>query len=363
MHRTPYLEMDVAQIEANICLFKHINSPYPLSVRYAAKANSLIPVLRTMQSSGVKVGVASALEAQAALDAGFAPADIRMTNPILHMGALSDLSKLDVTQFVVDDHRSVEKIIAAYGPSVASVLIRVDLSSRYASSSCAGKFGAPLVCVKYFAQEIMQRSSVNFIGLAFQTGSQLLYPDWERVISAASGVFKHFPNIRNPVLCVGGGFPVEYGGHSPIPEDSLRNLSQVLGRRKDLPQNTHIEVEPGRALVANAGRVISKVLAVRNDPANVYIDAGIYSGFFETAVNASVFHKIRAFDPRKPSTKSCKIFGPTSDSADRFPDFHLMPDDLEEGDRVSIANAGAYTVSTGMVGYNGILPIVNSIIN
>jgi len=93
-------------------------------------------------------------------------------------------------------------------------------------------------------------------------------------------------------------------------------------------------IEPGRYLVANACRVISKVLAVKED--KLVIDVGM--NFLNKFSNS----KFKVTAPGKKDG-SYKVFGPIPTDLDNI-GTHNLPQ-LKKGDKVIIENAGAYTLS------------------
>jgi ornithine decarboxylase len=123
-------------------------------------------------------------------------------------------------------------------------------------------------------------------------------------------------------------------------------------------------VEPGRAVVADAGVLVATVLAVlrRGDTRWVYLDAGVFSGLVETLDEAIRYRITTSADGG--TAGPCVLAGPTCDSADvlyqRTP-VHL-PLELAEGDTVRLMSAGAYTSCYSTVGFNGFAPMPTRII-
>jgi diaminopimelate decarboxylase len=115
------------------------------------------------------------------------------------------------------------------------------------------------------------------VGVHVHVGSQLAGPsDLAAGAAVALGVLEAGRRFGLPLrrVDVGGGLPVDYdGGPVPSAEEFAAALTPlVAGARAEL------EVEPGRALVARAGELVAKVLAVKPWPGAraVVVDTGMH---------------------------------------------------------------------------------------
>jgi len=105
-------------------------------------------------------------------------------------------------------------------------------------------------------------------------------------------------------------------------------------RIKLLKNKNNIIIEPGRYMVANTCRVISKVLAVKDD--KVILDVGM------NFLNKFSDNKYTVTAPGKKD-HTYKVYGPIPTDIDSI-GTHNLPE-LKKGDQVVIENAGAYTQS------------------
>jgi diaminopimelate decarboxylase len=100
--------------------------------------------------------------------------------------------------------------------------------------------------------------------------------------------------------------------------------------------------EPGRAIAANAGVLVSKVLRVIVRPDGrrfVVLDAGMNDLLRPAMYDA--FHDIRPVAPRLGAKLAHDVVGPVCETGDTFTrDRRLEP--LEAGDLVAFMTAGAY---------------------
>jgi ornithine decarboxylase len=156
---------------------------------------------------------------------------------------------------------------------------------------------------------------------------------------------------------LGGGFPVGYRTEVPGPGEFAKIIQDNL--RRYFPTMPSVMLEPGRAIVAEAGVLRSEVVlvATRNAHRWVYLDVGRYGGLAETEGEAITYRLVTAHDdgPRGPVV----LAGPTCDGDDviyQHSDYQL-PLALRAGDRVDFLAAGAYTASYSSVAFNGFPPL------
>jgi diaminopimelate decarboxylase len=198
-------------------------------------------------------------------------------------------------------------------------------------------------------------------GIHLHVGSQLGAVDaWRDAVRKAlalaalwRGSIETFDTVD-----LGGGFPVRpIGDPSPTPERFARELrpllDSVLGDRPPM----RLAVEPGRALVARAGWLVSRVLHVRDRVGRqVVLDAGMTELIRPALYGAR--HPIVALTSRgRPVERArtlarqpVRVEGPICESTDSLGTHDLPP--LRRGDLVAIADAGAYGASLGSA-YNG----------
>ncbi len=148
----------------------------------------------------------------------------------------------------------------------------------------------------------------------------------------------------------GGGFPA-HGADGPAPEEFALGLADRLNSTgRTLPPRCAIE--PGRYLVADAGFVVSRVLAVRGRSGRqqVVIDAGLTELIRPALYGAH--HDVVALgrDKERAPLIDTDVEGPVCESGDTF-GRHRLPR-LRRGDLVAIADAGAYASSLSSR-YNG----------
>ena len=353
---TPYLHLDV---DAAVARYRRLAAVLPgTAVHYAVKANPEPVLLDRLSSAGCRFDVASPAEVAGALAAGANAADLVYSNPVKRRSDVALAADQGISLFVVDSIEETWKVADAAPRS--SVLCRLSTSGAGADWSLSRKYG----CSPREAVAILRSASdvgLEPAGLSFHVGSQQRDPEaWSAPIEAASRVFRSLrrQGVDLRLLDLGGGFPAHLeGGCPPLATYGAaieRHLSRHFGDRR--PETL---VEPGRAVVGDAGTLVSTVVAVvrRGRTRWVFLDAGVFTGLVET-LDEAIRYPLRTNVDGGPAGP-CVLAGPTCDSADVLYEREpvRLPLSLAEGDTVELLAAGAYTTCYSTVGFNGFAPL------
>ena len=353
---TPYLSLDV---DAAVARYRRLAAVLPgTAVHYAVKANPEPVLLDRLASAGCRFDVASPTEVAGALAAGANAADLVYSNPVKRRADVAVAAGQGVSLFVVDSLEETWKVADAAPGS--SVLCRLSTSGAGSDWSLSRKYG----CSAREAVAILRSASdvgLEPAGLSFHVGSQQRDPEaWNAPIESAARVFRMLrrQGVDLRVLDLGGGFPAHLeGGCPPLSAYGAaieRQLSRHFGDRR--PETL---VEPGRAVVGDAGTLVSTVIAVvrRGRTRWVFLDAGVFTGLVET-LDEAIRYRLRT-NVDGGATGPCVLAGPTCDSADVLYEREpvLLPLSLSEGDTVELLAAGAYTTCYSTVGFNGFAPL------
>jgi ornithine decarboxylase len=353
---TPRLEMDVP---VAVERFRALADALPgTGVHYAVKANPHPRLLRALASAGCRFDVASPAEVRSALVAGAAPTDLVYSNPVKRRSDVAEAAALGVRLFVVDSLPEVAKVAQAAPGS--SVLCRIVTSGQGSDWPLSRKYG----CSTDQAVAVLLAAAAAGLGAAgtsFHVGSQQRDPEaWAAPVAASARVFATLREhgLAPWLLDLGGGFPAAYDEASlPLSayaEAVERHLTASFGDSR--PRTI---IEPGRAVVGDAGTLVTSVIAVvqRGDVRWVFLDAGVFTGLVETLEEAIRYRLTTTADGG--ATGPCVLAGPTCDSADVLYEQTMvrLPLALAEGDEVRIESAGAYTSCYSTVGFNGFAPL------
>jgi len=361
-HRTengPCLVVDLDVVREN---YQNFAKALPdTQVFYAIKANPAPEILKLLAGLGCCFDVASVSETNDALAAGATPDRISYGNTIKKESEIAAAFKLGVTLFAIDCEAEVEKV-ARCAPG-ARVICRIHCDGTGSEWPLSRKFG----CEPDYAPDILElahRLGLVAHGISFHVGSQQHNVEaWDRALASTAAIFRTCAErgMTLAMVNLGGGFPARYVRKTPRLDTYGRAIFRALRRHfgNAVPETI---VEPGRALVGNAGIIEAEVVLIaRRSPEDelrwVYLDIGKFHGLAET-IDESIRYPIRTLRDRD-ETSPCIIAGPTCDSVDvlyeRNP--YPLPVSLAIGDKVLIEATGAYTATYSSVGFNGYPPL------
>ena len=151
---------------------------------------------------------------------------------------------------------------------------------------------------------------------------------------------------------VGGGFPAMYPDLIPEPLDNYLDVIEESLKNLKLEKTPEIFCEPGRAIVAEAGSTIVKVLLKKKN--KLYINDGTYGSLFDAGVPNFVLPAKMITNGRVVSKKKTafNFYGPTCDSLDYMKGPFLLPNNIKEGDYIELGQLGAYSL-TFRTNFNG----------
>lgn len=356
---TPYLVIDLRIIADR---FTALRAVFPdVAIHYAVKANPAPEIVRLLVRLGARFDVASTGELTLCMRQGANTSSISYGNTIKKPADIAFAYRHGVRTFTTDNCGDLDNVAREAPGSAIFCRILVDVPGSRTP------FGAKFGCSESTAVELLNRAAklgLRPYGVSFHVGSQHLEPSaWEAGIAAAARITGALASkgIRLTAINLGGGFPVRYREQVPalnVYGETIRRCmaTHFSGRR------LRLMIEPGRALVAEAGVIRSQVVAIArksvNDPMRwVYLDIGRYSGLAETENEAITYWLVTSHEgtPMGPVI----LAGPSCDGDDVLYQHtrYELPLALRTGDHVDILAAGAYTASYSSVGFNGFPPL------
>ncbi len=315
-------------------------------VLYAVKANPSPWVIRTLVDNGVTgFDVASLNEVE--LISEHAPGSrMAFMHPVKSRHAIREAYFTHgVKTFSFDTHDELAKILdATQGAKDLNLIVRLAVDAPGAQYSLSGKFGvsqteAPALLLA------ARRATQDLMGVSFHVGSQCMRPSAFQGAMAQASRSLVRAGVFADVVDVGGGFPSVYPGMAP---PDLVEYMAAIDRGLDemmVHETTELWCEPGRALVAEGGSLLTKVELRKGDA--LYLNDGSYGNLFDAAVTKWPFPVKLWRAEGEPSTqeKPFRFFGPTCDSVDAAPGPFFLPEDVREGDYIEIGMLGAYGVA------------------
>lgn len=334
----PYLLVDKEVVKEKVAVIG--NNIKNSKVFYAVKANPDVEVLRFLNSLGTGFEIASEGELQILASLGVEPERIITSNPMKTFKFLEQAVDYGVNYFAYDSMVEVEKL-ARYAPG-CNVYVRLSVPNEGSEWPLSKKFGVELDV----ASELLvyaKGKGLNPVGITFHVGSQCnnVY-NWNTAVDKARDLWENAEQngIKLRMLNIGGGYPIRYTKNVVDVETIEKKVNKVIYQK--FPHDIDIFIEPGRAVVGDAGIFVSTVIgkAMRGDENWLYIDVGVFNGLMESVGGIKYTYVVGS----RNEPKTWTISGPSCDSFDVIDKEVELPEP-EVGNRILILSSGAYTIS------------------
>ena len=251
---------------------------FPGDVLYAVKCNPEARVLRALWVGGVRHFDCASLGEVRLVRKLLTAAEIHFMHPVKARPAIHEaFHRYGVTDFALDSADELAKIlqetvpVGLVGePPALGLFVRLALPRGEAIYDLSGKFGAPIE----EAVELLRaaRPHAARLGISFHVGSQCLDPGaYARAIALAGEAIVR-SGVGVDIVDIGGGFPISYPDMTPPP---LREyIKAIADASAALPAAVRLWSEPGRALVAGGGSLVTQVQLRRGD--TLFVNDGVY---------------------------------------------------------------------------------------
>lgn len=320
------------------------------TVMYAVKCNPSKEVIKTLAKSGIKTFDAASIEEVRLIRKWVPSAKIHFMHTVKSREAIREAYfEHQVRVFVCDCQDELHKILAEtnLAPDL-DIFVRLALPKNDdAKYDFSIKFGAAPDTAIALLKEA--RLVAHRLGVMFHVGSQCTSTAaFQRGITTAAYVITA-AGVSVDSLDVGGGFPVAYP-HQPAPPlaDFFNDIHRTIDAHGLSPLTLYCE--PGRALVAESGRLVVRV-ELRKDKA-LYLNDGTYGSLIEAANMYGFVYPTRIIrnplhtgDHDDTTLMPFRFCGPTCDSVDMMDGPFLLPADIAEGDWIEISKTGAYSLA------------------
>ena len=319
-------------------------------VAYAVKANGNLSVLKVLANEGSGADTVSEGEIRRALAAGIPPERIIFSGMGKTDAELRFALSLPGLQINVESAPELERLSALAGEvrALPTVVFRVNPAigagghAKITTGQAHDKFGVARDEVIALYRRAAADPHLNPVGIGCHIGSQIA--DLKPFEAAWMVLRALVESLRAEGLSVerldlGGGLAAPYFDQPspPSPADLGALAERVVG---DL--DCEVSVEPGRAIAANAGVLLSRVTHVNRrgqGPQFLVLDAAMNDLIRPTLYDA--FHELCPVEPRRGRPRPYDVVGPVCESGDTFARDRMLPP-LEAGDLVCFLTAGAY---------------------
>ena len=318
---------------------------FPGNILYAVKTNPNEKVIRCISENGIsRFDVASINEIKL-IRRMLPKARPYYMNTVKSREHIEEAyNNYNIRDFALDTKEELQKIIeATKGAKDLILYIRISISNEHAEIDLSQKFGA--LPGEALGLLRLAKAHAKKVGLSFHVGSQCMHPiSYAKGIREVGNIIKKTKIIPD-IINVGGGFPSIYPDLNPQPlENYMSEIKKAFDNLK-LENKPELLCEPGRALVAESGSSIVKVVLRKKQ--KIYINDGTYGSLFDAGVLNFVLPTRMISNGRMTSKKltSFSLYGPTCDSADFMKGPVVLPNNLKEGDYIEVGQLGAYALT------------------
>ena len=311
-------------------------------ILYAVKTNPNEKVIKQIISNGIKDFDVASLNEIKLIKKIKSDANLYFMHTVKSKENISSAYfDYGVRNFALDNKDELRKILEATNQAKdLSLYVRIAISNEHAEIDLSRKFGA--LPSEALGLVRLCKDHSKKLGISFHVGSQCMHKiSYSKGIREIGNIIKKTKIIPD-VINVGGGFPSIYPDLNPEPLSSYLDEIKKSLKSLKLPKLPEIICEPGRAIVAESGSTIVKVILRKKQ--NLYINDGTYGSLFDAGVPNFVLPTKMITSGRIHSKKltSFSFFGPTCDSLDYMKGPFLLPNNIKEGDYIELGQLGAY---------------------
>jgi diaminopimelate decarboxylase len=347
---TPFYCYSTAQLTENFRRFQDSLGGLNARLYYSCKANSNQAVIRTLARLGAGADVVSVGEMYRALAAGIAAHDIVFAGVGKTRDEMKAALEAGIYQFNVEsvgELRALNEVALALGKR-APVALRINpdvdakTHAKISTGKAENKFGIDIDHAPAIYAEAASLPGIAIKGLACHIGSQLI--DIAPFRAAFAKMADLVKALRGQGLAVervdlGGGVGITYRDEQTINlVDYTNAVAENFGNL-----GLKLEAEPGRAIVGNAGVLVSRVINVKEGVSRnfVIVDAAMNDLIRPTLYDA--YHQIVPVIQPADDAAVAKVdvVGPICETGDLFAEQRALPP-LASGDLVVFREAGAY---------------------
>jgi diaminopimelate decarboxylase len=346
---TPCYVYSKATIERHWLAFDKAAGNHPHLICFAVKANSNLAVLNVMAKLGSGFDIVSGGELSRVLKAGGNPAKVVFSGVAKTEQEIALALEHNIKCFNVESLPELDRInkVAGQLGKRAPISLRVnpDVDAKthpYISTGLKdNKFGVERQQAVAVYQYAATLPNLNIVGMDCHIGSQLteLTP-FVDALNILLALIDQLAVLGIPIahLDIGGGLGVNYNGENPPHPDQY---AQAIAQRMQGRETLQLIFEPGRAIVANAGVLLTKVEFIKQGAEKNFaiVDAGmndlirpaLYSAWQQIVpLQQHSEHKAAIYDVVGPVCETSDFLGKERELA------------IAAGDYLAVRSAGAY---------------------
>lgn len=346
---TPAYIYSRATLERHWHAFDKAFGAHPHLICFAVKSNSNIALLNVMARLGSGFDIVSQGELERVLAGGGEPSKVVFSGVAKSHSEIQRALEVGIRCFNIESIAELHRIneVAGQLGKIAPISLRVnpDVDAHthpYISTGLKeNKFGVSVTQAREVYRLAKTLPNVKITGMDCHIGSQLT--ELQPFLDATDRLIVLMEQLKEDGielhhLDLGGGLGVPYNGEEPPhPTEYAKALLEKLKGYADL----EIILEPGRAITANAGILVTKVeyLKANEDRNFAIVDTGmndmirpaLYEAYMRiTEVDQSLSREKAVYDVVGPICETSDFLGKDRELA------------IEQGDLIAMRSAGAY---------------------
>lgn len=321
------------------------------TVCFAVKANSNHHILKLFASKGMGFDLVSGGELTRVFQATSAPKMVVFSGVGKSCAEIEYALDKNIDCFNVESLSEVYRLndLAQKKGKKAPIAFRINpeidaQTHPYISTALKhSKFGIPFQDVFHCYHEAARLKNIEIKGISYHIGSQIL--SMQPLLEALKVTLQIVDQLaqENIVLShldLGGGMGICYQNETPFSlKDYAEQVQSILGHRK-----IKLVFEPGRALVGNAGVLLTRVEYIKDqhDHQFAIVDAGM-NDLIRPALYQAWHNILPIYQRHDVPVKTYDVVGPVCESGDFLG--HSRPLAIAPQDVLAIASVGAYGFS------------------
>lgn len=322
--------------------------PAPHKLCYAVKANSNLAVLNVLAKLGAGFDIVSGGELARVLAAGGKASEVVFSGVAKSRDEMAYALEQGIYCFNVESAAELERlndVAKAHGVEApVSLRVNPDVDAQthpYISTGLkSNKFGIAMAQARDVAHRAQALPNIAMQGLDCHIGSQILTS--APFLDAADLMLELIVTLREEGveishLDMGGGMGIPYQHENEL---NVGAYLLELRKRAERVGGLTLMLEPGRAIVGNAGVLVTQVEYHKpgTDKDFLLVDAGMNDLMRPALYQA--YHDIIPVTHHEAGTSIVDVVGPVCETGDFLG--HARHLNANEGDLLAVMNAGAY---------------------
>ena len=349
---TPLYVYSRATLERHWHAFNNAFGEHPHLVCFAVKSNPNIAILNVMAKLGSGFDIVSQGELERVLAAGGDAGKVVFSGVAKSSQEIARALEVNIRCFNVESEAELLRInqVAGEMGKIAPISLRVnpDVDAHthpYISTGLKeNKFGVSVEQAREVYKVAATLPNIKIVGMDCHIGSQLteLQPFLDavdRLIVLMEQLKQDGIHLKH--LDLGGGLGVTYTDEAPPhPTEYAKALWEKLSAFNEL----EIIVEPGRAITANAGILVTKVEYLKSNESRNFaiVDAGM-NDMIRPALYQAYMNILEIDRTLAREEKIYDVVGPICETSDFLGKQRKLA--IAEGDYLAQRSAGAYGAS------------------